>query len=438
MLGDTACDTPFLSALRDSTVYFRRAYATECWTLPSHMSMFTGLLPSEHQAHFQTMAYTGSTPTLAERLRDHGYHSEIVTRNFIFDGTIPGVTRGFIQNTQILSPINHPTLYGLFLAAMKPRFRRHLRTTGFFHALHGEQREFLSRFARAMLPADRQALSYVVRRLGEHRRASRPYFGFANLYDVHAPYPPSETSIVRPITSLSSFIESLTMHRPLAKIGSHAYLRRGFRMSDHGRRLLLGRYRTAVELMDRKLGAFFDQLRSEGLLQNTMVVLTSDHGEAFGDHGLYLHDASAYDTHLHVPLWIHHPDRSPEIVDDVVSMKDLCALICEITLGNGTKDTLLDAAYRERNRIVAAEHFFYPRVENADPRYRQNLAAVICGDRKLIVGRDAAVEFNLRRDVGEESPGGTSVADFLARCAADGVKPKTLETTRERLQRWSA
>ena len=96
--------TPFIERLGAETSYFRRAYATECWTLPAHCSMFTGLLPSEHGAHFQTMAYSRRASTLAEILAGAGYQTEIVTRNSLFDGSIPGVTRGFLKNTRLLAP----------------------------------------------------------------------------------------------------------------------------------------------------------------------------------------------------------------------------------------------------------------------------------------------------------------------------------------------
>jgi arylsulfatase A-like enzyme len=52
--------TPFLQRLGAETNHFQRAYTTECWTLPAHCSMFTGLLPSEYGAHFQTMAYSAA------------------------------------------------------------------------------------------------------------------------------------------------------------------------------------------------------------------------------------------------------------------------------------------------------------------------------------------------------------------------------------------
>src|SRR5262245_48537433 len=99
----TRARTPFLDRLSAETISFRRAYATDCWTLPTHCSVFTGLLPSQHGAHFQSMAYTRPAATIAEILSDAGFHTEIVTRNFVFDGTIAGITRGFQHNTRPLS-----------------------------------------------------------------------------------------------------------------------------------------------------------------------------------------------------------------------------------------------------------------------------------------------------------------------------------------------
>jgi len=55
----------------------RHANATECWTLPTHLSTFTGLLPSEHCAHFQTMAYDGKASTMTEILPHAGHHTEV-------------------------------------------------------------------------------------------------------------------------------------------------------------------------------------------------------------------------------------------------------------------------------------------------------------------------------------------------------------------------
>lgn len=424
-LGDDPADrpaTPFLDGLAASTIAFRRAHATECWTLPTHMSMFTGLLPSEHGAHFQSMDYVGSAPTIAEILSAAGYFTEVVTRNTIFDGSLPGVTRGFAENRLVLSERSggwNPVALGLALT--KPRFRRQVRASGFFHPLQREQRDFLRRFSRAMMPADHETLAIVRRRMVEHRRARRPYFLFANLYDVHAPYPPNARSIFRRWDSLAAAGENLTMPFLLPYLGGHAYLREGFALSARSRRLLLGRYHDAIQLMDAKLAHFFARLRGENLLDDTLVILTSDHGEAFGDHGLYLHDASVYQTHLHVPLYVHHPGLRPHAIDDVVSTRDLFGLMRAAASGTTLSGTILDPSFRGEHPIAFAEHFHYPHARRMAPEFRQNLSAAVTATHKLIQRRDGARLYDLRTDPDERHPDAIGTADLAAILAATGV-----------------
>jgi hypothetical protein len=156
------------------TTNFRRAYASECWTLPAHCSMFTGLLPSEHGAHFQTMAYSGTAPTVAEVLSTAGHHTEIVTRNSIFDGTIPGITRGFQANTHLLAGTGRRIdPLTLFVAFAKPRVRRLIRRSGFFGALQRQNRSFVATLARMGIPADRLVLDHALEQMANQRRRGR-------------------------------------------------------------------------------------------------------------------------------------------------------------------------------------------------------------------------------------------------------------------------
>lgn len=429
--------TPFLRELSAQSISFRRAYATECWTLPTHCSMFTGLLPSEHGAHFQTMGYTRPAPTVAELLSQAGYHTEVVTRNFIFDGTIPGITRGFRKNTQLLSDAGRLNPFALFLAISKPRFRRRIRTTGFFHPLQRENRRFLSTFARALMPADGLVLEYALSQMARYRQQRIPYFIFCNLYDVHAPYPPSPKSILRPFWSPRGCIENFTVPHALSCLGSHTYLRPGFRLSGHSRRMLLDRYHRAIELMDAKLADFYAGTRSAGLLDDTLLIITSDHGEAFGEHGLYLHDASAYDTHLHVPLWIHHPGRPCENVDDVVSTRDLFGLIRDVGLGHNLERTILNRPYREGHPVALAEHFYYPHAPEIDPRYRQNLKAMVAGTQKVIV-RDQQVEYyDLGDDPAEQEPRSGRWGEIEAAWRHAGVPASAISLALTQMRRWA-
>ena len=431
--------TPFLQRLGAETTNFRRAYASECWTLPAHCSMFTGLLPSEHGAHFQTMAYSGPAPTVAEILAEAGYHTEIVTRNSLFDGTIPGITRGFSANTQLLASTSRRIdPLTLFVTFAKPRVRRLISKSGFFGALQRQNRSFVATLARMGIPADRLVLDYALEQMAEHRRRGQRYFLFMNLYDVHAPYSPSPTSPLRSFRSLSGCIENLMLPSVLPQVSGHAYLRPGFCLSAWSRRMLLGRYHRAIELMDEKLAGFYDAARGAGLLDDTLLIVTSDHGEAFGEHNLYFHDASVYDTHLHVPLWIHHPARPPAVVDDVVSTRDLFGLIRSAGLGHDLRRTLLASEYRSAHPVALAEHFHYPHTDGLLARYKQNLATAVVGTRKVIVRREGLEHYDLSADPFEAMHAGGTIADFEAACRRDGLPAAAIAAAAAHLRRASA
>ena len=430
--------TPFLDRLARDTVAFTRAYASECWTLPAHCSMFTGLLPSEHGAHFRHLAYNGRQPTVAERLAAAGYRTEVITRNSIFDGTLPGITRGFQRSSAVTSARLGLNPLSLMLALSKPRFRRQILSSGFFSAAQRANRDFVTRFARATVPADREALAHTLDRMARLRRERAPYFLFANLYDVHAPYPPAEHSLFRPLRHPSSWPETARMPLVLPKLGGHAYLRRGFRLSPVSQRLLRGRYHRAIELMDDKLAAFYAAAEASGLLDDTVLIVTSDHGEAFGEHGLYLHDASVYDVHLRVPLFIRHPAAVPRRVEEVVSTRDLCGLLAAAADGTGIRDTLLDPAFRAARSIALAEHMHYPGVPDAAPRFRHDLAAAIAGDVKVIVRGDAVELYDLGRDRDEAAPEPATLEEFGARARAAGAGASAVAEAVAHLRRFRA
>ncbi len=417
--------TPFLDSLAQRAVFFSRAYSTECWTLPSHASMFTGAMPSEHAAHFHTMSYRGAAPTTAEGLDARGYQTELVTRNFVFDGTIPGIARGFRKRTEILSPSVGADVTAMFLAATKPRFRRHLRNTGFFHALqHGDQR-FLAKFAQSLQPADARLLSYLAGRAAHLRRDNRPFFLFANLYDVHAPYAPSPDSLLRPWRTLSGVRENVLTPYALSRLGEHRYLRRGFRMAASVREMLERRYRRSVELMDEKLNRFFGELASGSVFDDTVIILTSDHGEGFGEHGLYLHDASVFETHLRVPLWVFTPSGDRGVVDDVVSTRHLFGLVDSMVGGTGD-DTILDPAFRARNPIAYAQHYHYPHVRDAMPIYQSNQFSMISKTRKVIRRSGGTEAYDLCFDPGEVCPEPVGWEDGLAWVGADAYRGRSI------------
>jgi arylsulfatase A-like enzyme len=396
--------TPFFDNFKNAALSFNAAYAPECWTLPTHMSMFTGRMPSEHGAHFAHMAYTQPAPTLAETLSEHGYHTEVITRNSIFDGGVPGITRGFAKNTAIHSERTRFNPGAWMLAMNKARFRRQLMSTGFVSAAQRENLRFVQGFIKAMFPADDQACRYTLEQMASLKKTGKPYFLFCNLYDVHAPYPPVDDSIFLPMNTVSNIVDNINAFQGLAKISLHAYLQAGFSLPEAQRLALLARYRCAVERMDRTVGQFYAAAEAVGLWDDTLFILTADHGEAFGEHAVYLHDASLYDENISVPLWIKHPHRAPQEIDEVVTTRDLFQVMRSAAGLESEANTLLDREYRHRHPIAFAEHFYYPHVENIAPHYAQNIRAAVSHDYKVIVRREGAEMYERSSDPWEKKP----------------------------------
>jgi len=224
----------------------------------------------------------------------------------------------------------------------------------------------------------------------------------------------------------------------LARLGQHAYLRDEFQVSARAQRALRDRYHAAIGLMDAKLAAFYDAARASRLLDDTVLIITSDHGEAFGEHGLYLHDASVYDTHLHVPLWVRHPDLAPAVIEDVVSTRALFGLIRAVARGEGLAEIILDAGQRARHPIALAEHFHYPHLTDAAPRFRHDLLAAVSRSSKVIVRGDSVLHYDLAADPDERAPISAPLDAFIDSCRAAGASSRAARAAVDHLKRVAA
>jgi arylsulfatase A-like enzyme len=303
LYGSTRPTTPALDALRRRGVLFAHAWAPAPWTLPTHASMFTGLDPSEHGADW-TVPLSDRHPVLAEQFRARGYATGGFAANTIYCDYEHGLTRGF-QHYVDYAPTVGETLYSsaLLRAASNSSVLRNW--FGF--------RELLGRQTAADVNA--RFLQW------QRRIAGRPFFAFINYFDAHAPVlppPPYDTMFAargRP------YLNTLRYWNHQAGFLDQSELT----VEDEQRELAA--YEGAIAYIDHQLGRLIDELERAGLLRNTVLIVTADHGDMFGEHGVHSHGNSLYRQVLEVPLLIVAPERAPAgmVVTTPVTLVDIAA-----------------------------------------------------------------------------------------------------------------
>ncbi|MHC5544646.1 sulfatase-like hydrolase/transferase, partial [Singulisphaera rosea] len=162
--------------------------------------------------------------------------------------------------------------------------------------------------------------------LSRRREPRRPFFAFLNYYDAHAPYLPPQGNPPRfgpgPRT-MGDFHILVGLWETVDKA----------RLGPHYQQLIRDSYDNCLAYLDRQLGELFETLRTRGVLENTVVIITSDHGEELGEHGLFEHGESLYRPEIRVPLLVlpaRAEAEAPVVVKTPVSLLDLSATIVDM------------------------------------------------------------------------------------------------------------
>ena len=299
--------TPELERVAQDAAIFDLALSTGPWTLKSHATMFTGLYPSQIEGDFVRPVRTES-PMLAELLRDRGYMTGGFVANLPYTSYESGLNRGFVRyddyrvrRRQILlhSWIAQTPLYERIRAALAAGTLRdaawHMREAVLRPSLEFEPDMFNS-ITYGRRPAAEIADSFLQ---WQATVGDRPFFAFLNFFDAHAGY-------IAPTDYLARF--ALEENRNL------------------------GRYDGAIAYIDGEIGRMLDELEQRGVLDNTIVIVTADHGEHFGERGLEAHANSLYVPLLHVPLLIRYPKRVPRglRIATPVTLRDLAATVVDL------------------------------------------------------------------------------------------------------------
>ncbi|MCB0211824.1 MAG: sulfatase [Anaerolineae bacterium] len=391
--GYKRATTPTIDTIASEGALFQQAVASAPWTLPSHSSMFTGLFPSEHATSQEKPSLSLAIPTLAELLQQIGYKTGGFSNNPWID-SMTGLNRGFefFLNWKNFRPNNDTS-------ALKKLARKLGLTTQ-------------KRMAES-------TISHMLQWLNTHfnQKSPAPFFLFVNFMEAHLPYsPPREFAQQFVPGQLPSF----NINQNDAK-----YLTGRVTMTSEDFEMLSALYDGELLYLDSQLERFFSTLDRLKLLEDTFVVITSDHGENLGDHGLMTHIFCLYDTLIRVPLLMKFPSQieSGSIVNTQVQIQDLFSTLLKVagsavqTPGYKPEKSILDVLTtpenQERQNIAFAE-YAYPaltlkRLQKYDPNFDnpQLITALKCArtpNFKLIWSERGQDEFyNLQEDPFEEN-----------------------------------
>ncbi len=282
--------TPALSAFAREGVLYTNAISPSSWTYPSHVSIFTGLMPTEHGAHYRAKSEDDRSlirplgdgyTTLAEVLQARGYYTGAIISN-----TVPlkhelGVSQGF----HYYDDRARPGLDTARLRTVSPG----LWLSRFFQRFTGRTRLGYRLRDAAEINAD------VFEWLEE--AGASPFFLFINYADPHRPYRPHpefDTQLALERTEAGRASETSQQDSPHPNIPSELW-------GD------VALYDGELAHVDSYLGKLFSGLRERGLYDTSLIMVTSDHGEAFGEHGYTDHVNSVYQEEVWVPLMIRYP-----------------------------------------------------------------------------------------------------------------------------------
>lgn len=330
--------TPNIDKMAHDGALYLNAFSTAPWTPPSHASIFTGKYPSYHKTMGKDVRFKEANTSLAEALSLNGFQTLGVTWCQIL-GRGSGFEKGFQQYIDVKTPsVTKINLKGL------------------------PAKELIRTFVYGPDKGAYQATEAIKSFLRHSWNKKMPFFVFVNLFDAHTAYDPprpykerfSAARVHQTKTYLSQFLLQTIANRNVERLddqtvdihklnwiasggGGFSFAAKNTIISQKEWDIVKSWYEAEIAYLDHQIGNLISFLRNKGILENTLLVITSDHGENFGEHGLAVHPLCVYDSILHVPLIMSHPSLVPKslkieslcsTVDILPTVLDLAGIKC--------------------------------------------------------------------------------------------------------------
>jgi arylsulfatase A-like enzyme len=402
--GYPRATTPYLDELAENGILFESAFASAPWTPPSHASLFTGTYPSTHNVDVnENLHLGGNNRMLAEILSDNGYRTFGILPD-VHLSSVRGFHKGFQEYVETWRiPYLHLEYDWIKCLTRNALFGRDKRTY------------YTSRA--------------IQRWVTKHATETDPFFVFVNFKTVHNSYQPPRAFRRRFETKYPNV--DMRKVNYYSKKGGYSYMARKLELTEDEFVLVKSWYAAAVSYLDFRIGELIQYLKDIQAYDNTLIIITADHGENLGEHHLAYHLFCLYDTLIHVPLLMSCPALLPRgrKVSGLVSLTDILPTILELLELNGESANIQGTSLvpfdgRKYHDEVFAEfgrpQSMVKRLESEFPGhdfspFDRGLRCIRTKKHKLIAASDGSEElYDLEADPSENRNRLNDLADIAA------------------------
>lgn len=374
--------TPNILEFAGHSLLYENVYAASSWTLPSMASMMTGMPPAVHQANRYHQRMTRQLPTLADYMKDNGYYTAAIGINPNLT-KMTGVDPGFIYY-DFYPKLSTGRSFG---SKIRKHLFKYIPDEKLIDvSIDGIQLDFNSFI-------DTAAMTDLSIRFVQSNR-DKPVFLWMHYFDPHVPYAPPPEWVKPKDGNMKPDPEiGYNFDRPDDIMSGGMY------PTPDQRRWIRELYDGEVRYVDHHLGRFFKALKQMGIYDQSLIVVTSDHGEEFWEHGSYYHGHTLYNELLRVPLMIKPTGKNnPERISRSAGLRHLMPTLldyCGIRLEK-------QKVYYPSLRVNAQNSPERPLIGSA-VRYNQNRQAVYLNGYKFINSPQSGEQelYDLEDDPGE-------------------------------------
>ncbi len=372
--GLKGTSTPHMDGIAQESIFFRNAFSSSPWTWPSLVSIMTGTSPLTHGALKYNVDIPKAFPTLAERMEQSGY----LTSAFVYNPIIAkkGMSRGFAEYDSYPKPPRDRSMGSALLDRIFPKFYKERISTS-------------------------ELTNKVSGWLTLHSKAN--FFLWVHYFDPHLPYDP-------PAEYLPADLQQGDYRRASSDLAKK--IREGYRFPDvREREEIRQLYLAEVRYVDASIGRLVDKLKALHIYDDTLLILSSDHGEEFWEHQGFEHGHTLYNELLRVPLIVKLPGSPIKlVVDSMVStegvmpmIEELCGIQSSPRLYTSDSLAVLWKTKHEdsgKTLLAAGNTYYEPKVAVIYPPYKF-IVSLITGKQELY---DIQIDPGEQHSIVEETP----------------------------------